>query len=313
MDKIIIFIVSVFLIGLTVAFYIFIQKLKKRIKEYNEINKELKEKQNELNSIKIVEKEKQDRIETLSDKLVLLQKNLDAALENSIKTSQMAFENYSDVLDQEYKEKEKEWDNYAEEMQTAYSDLQQKLIDETEEYRKELEKLKETRSATLQAIVREKEIEEKLAFYCLQISDKDLADVKLLEEIKSKLNNERILCMLIWQTFFQKPMNTLCANIIGTKTKCGIYKITNQKTKECYIGQAVNIADRWKQHAKCGLGIDTPVGNKLYKAIKEYGIWNFSWEVIEECPSAQLNEKEKYYISLYDSYNYGYNSNRGNS
>mgnify|MGYP003295236773 CR=1 FL=1 len=43
----------------------------------------------------------------------------------------------------------------------------------------------------------------------------------------------------------------------------------------------------------------------------ESGIYNFSFELLEECPSAQLNEKERYYIDLYDSYNYGYNSNRG--
>ena len=30
--------------------------------------------------------------------------------------------------------------------------------------------------------------------------------------------------------------------------------------------------DRWKQHAKCGLGIDTPAANKLYKAMQEDGI-----------------------------------------
>ena len=71
------------------------------------------------------------------------------------------------------------------------------------------------------------------------------------------------------------------------------------------------MADRWKQHAKCGLGIDTPASNKLYKAMQEDGINNFSWELIEKCPREQLNEKEKYYIELYDAYNFGYNSNVG--
>jgi group I intron endonuclease len=106
-------------------------------------------------------------------------------------------------------------------------------------------------------------------------------------------------------------MTTLCNNVVGTYMKSGIYKITNQKTKECYIGQAVDIASRWKQHAKCMLDIDTPAGNKLYKAAQEYGIWNFSWEILEECPHEQLNEKEQYYIDLYDSYNFGYNQNKG--
>jgi hypothetical protein len=45
--------------------------------------------------------------------------------------------------------------------------------------------------------------------------------------------------------------------------------------------------------------------------MQEYGLWSFSWELLEECPRGQLNEKEKYYIELYDSYNFGYNSNKG--
>jgi hypothetical protein len=46
--------------------------------------------------------------------------------------------------------------------------------------------------------------------------------------------------------------------------------------------------------------------------MQEYGLWSFSWELLEECPREQLNEKEKYYIGLYDSYNFGYNSTIGN-
>lgn len=59
------------------------------------------------------------------------------------------------------------------------------------------------------------------------------------------------------------------------------------------------------------MGIDTPAANKLYKAMQADGIWNFSWELLEACPQSELNEKEKFYINLYQSYNFGYNSNSG--
>ena len=62
---------------------------------------------------------------------------------------------------------------------------------------------------------------------------------------------------------------------------------------------------------KCGLGIDTPVGNKLYKAMIENSLDDFIFEIIEECNISDLNEKEKYYIDLFQSYDYGFNSNRG--
>ena len=68
--------------------------------------------------------------------------------------------------------------------------------------------------------------------------------------------------MVIWTTYFQKPMTALSNNVLGTDTICGIYKITNQNNDMCYIGQSVDIATRWKSHAKCGLGIDAPAGNK---------------------------------------------------
>lgn len=302
---------GVLILSLVLLFFIS-REVHDSLTENKELKKEIAEKKRELFSIQQIEEEKKKNISSLSQNLQSLQENITNALETDKQISQEAFNNYLKVLEQDYKKAEAEWDDRTQTLTDSYANLQELLKNETEEYKQRLDRLKETHTATIQALVREKEIEEKLSFYCLQISDKELADVKALEEVKIKLNNERILCMLIWQTFFQKPMNTLCANVLGVGTKCGIYKITNLKTKECYIGQAINIADRWKQHAKCGLGIDTPAGNKLYKAIKEYGIWNFSWELIEECPSPQLNEKEKFYISLYDSYNYGYNSNRGN-
>ena len=88
-------------------------------------------------------------------------------------------------------------------------------------------------------------------------------------------------------------------------------KITNIETDECYVGQAVDICSRWSEHAKCGLGIDTPAGNKLYQAMQQYNLWNFSWEILEKCPKEQLNQKERFYIELYQSCDLGYNSNKG--
>ena len=183
---------------------------------------------------------------------------------------------------------------------------------EIEKVKAELDKIKQSRAAALEAQLREKEIEENSSFYCLNTSQAELNDISIIETVVPKLNNPRILRMLIWQTYWQKPLKALAANILGNKTVVGIYKITNTKTKECYIGQSVDIAKRWAEHAKCGLGIDTPQGNKLYKAMMEYGIYSFSWELLEECPKEQLDEKEKYYIDLYDAYNYGYNSTKGN-
>lgn len=81
----------------------------------------------------------------------------------------------------------------------------------------------------------------------------------------------------------------------------GIYKITNTINGKMYIGQSVDITRRWRQHKNSEL--DYP----LYKAFKKYGIENFIFEILEECSITMLNERERYYIQLYDSCRCGYN------
>mgnify|MGYP002522187957 FL=1 len=254
-------------------------------------------------------------IKNLKEQINIYTENLrqiDETISNSKQRSQEAFESYCDILDAAYKNTEEEYSELEDSLREAYAIAQEKLLAETSEIQKELDKIKATRTAAIEAQIREKKIKEQQSFYCLKISDADIADIQKLENIKKTLNKPRVLSMLIWQTWFQKPLKALAANILGTSTVTGIYKITNIITGECYIGQAADIASRWSEHAKCGLGIDTPAGNKLYKAMQEYGLQSFSWELLEKCDRAELNEKERYYISLYDSVNYGYNILKGN-
>lgn len=262
----------------------------------------------ELQGLQFMLAKEKGQLNSYKEQLADIQSTITSSTKAKEELSQKAFENYCEVLEKQYDEYEEEYDMYKDALETSYSNRQLELMRELDEVQKELDSIKATRTAAIQAQTREKEIEEKLSFYCLTIPDIELKDIAVLESIAPKLNKPRVLYMLIWQTFFRTPMTTLCNQVIGTSTKSGIYKITNQKTKECYIGQAVDLATRWKEHAKYGLHIDTPTGNKLYKAMQEYGIWNFSWEVLEEVPPAQLNEKEDYYIQLYDSINFGYNS-----
>lgn len=92
-------------------------------------------------------------------------------------------------------------------------------------------------------------------------------------------------------------------------TICGIYKIENLITHHIYIGQSVDIITRWRRHRD-----DAKNENKdypLYRAIRKYGIENFSFEIIEECQREELNDKEKYWIQYFDSYKNGYNQTIG--
>ena len=74
----------------------------------------------------------------------------------------------------------------------------------------------------------------------------------------------------------------------------------------CYIGQAANIADRWKQHIKRGIGAETPTLNKLYPAMLEFGVENFTFEIVEEVDRSQLNEREDYWQEYFHAKDFGY-------
>ena len=90
-----------------------------------------------------------------------------------------------------------------------------------------------------------------------------------------------------------------------------IYKITNKINGKSYIGQTIqNVKERFYQHCatKCSQAILNMV---IHKAITKYGKSNFTIEVIEEVESTNLNDREKYWIRYYDSYNNGYNSTEG--
>lgn len=81
--------------------------------------------------------------------------------------------------------------------------------------------------------------------------------------------------------------------------KCGIYLITNNINGKKYIGQSRNLIKRWGQH-KTESRRDNP--NLIVdKAIKKYGIDNFSFEILFECPLNMLDDWETDMIRLYDS------------
>ena len=289
-------------------------KLDESAKRQNEEFKQTTEKL--LKDINNLHNKRDDVVKELNTLSSLLDQNryhLKKAQQDTEELLKTYLITYCDNLDFAYQEAERQHDEAKAQLEKAYKDFELKNFALMEAEKQELEKLKATRKAAIEASLREEEIKNKLDFYCLNPKTADINDIQTLVRIKPQLNNPRILSMLIWSTYFQKDMTALCNRVLGLNTIIGIYKITNQQNGKCYIGQSVDIAKRWKDHAKCGLGIDTPAGNKLYKDMQEFGIWNFSWELLESCSREELNEKEKNYIELYQSKDYGYNITKGNN
>ncbi len=291
-----------------------IDKQNKQLSNENQVlSKQCGNLENELDNLIRKERDLENKINNKINYLSVVENNIQETIRKQKELSENAFNNWWSLLEKDYEEKEKEYQILNSNLEKGYADAQQRALLELKQVQNDLAKIEATRAATIEAQRKEKEISEQLSFYCLSVTPNELDDIKRLERVKQDLHNPRILSMLIWQTYWQKPMTKLCNDVLGASVVTGIYKITNQLTGECYIGQSVNVPDRWKQHAKCGCAIDTPAGNKLYKAMIEDGIWNFSWELLEQCSREELDEKEKFYINLYKSYDFGYNSTKGNN
>lgn len=86
----------------------------------------------------------------------------------------------------------------------------------------------------------------------------------------------------------------------------GIYKITCKPNNKIYVGQSIDINTRWVAHIR-ELNGNRHHNTKLQNAWNKYGSENFVFEIVEECSKEKLNDKEKYWIAFYDSFNNGYN------
>lgn len=89
----------------------------------------------------------------------------------------------------------------------------------------------------------------------------------------------------------------------------GIYKIVNKINNKIYIGQSVQVKERWAQHLRAVNNKNSHTYNyPLYKDMRLYGVESFVFELVEECNIEDLTKREQYWIDFYNSkVPYGYN------
>lgn len=113
------------------------------------------------------------------------------------------------------------------------------------------------------------------------------------------------LAKIEWSNVWLPQVQQLCSRE-GLDGRGGIYKLTS-KTDEriCYIGQAVNIKDRWYTHIKKMVGVEAKGSERLY----EYRPDELTWEVVE-FKEGNLDSDEKYWIDYYKCKEIGLNKKR---
>ena len=197
---------------------------------------------------------------------------------------------------------QKEIQLIKEEYELKKLDLQSEIIDIEKNYAK----LKnQVDNATL-AAKREEEKKNNIKFYQINLSQEDKEDIEKLKEIEKKLSRPDVLNKLIYKVYLEKPTTDLVNRVIGPDSVTGIYKITNTVNQMTYVGQSVDLKARWRQHIKRGIGAETPLKNKLYPAMEEFGVWNFTFEVVEICKKEELNEREQFWQEYFNAKTYGY-------
>ena len=287
------------------------QQKNEQIREYNE----------ELNKItadlRIEHAEKKTEVSSLNYQIDALDKQLTDKKEmyRELETSQIDLlqERLSSAADKLSQEMEINREEYQQEYLQAQKDCVEAFEEQIGFWASKLNLIKEeydkfhkiVEAATAEYI-RSYEEKEKEKFYQLNIPDEDLQEIKKLREVAKLLRDSEPLNKVIWKVYYENAYTDMVGRILGKQAHTGIYKITNLTNGMCYVGQAANVADRWKQHIKRGIGADPPTRNKLYPAMLAIGVENFSFELIEECSRDELNEKEQFWQEYFKAKEFGY-------
>lgn len=239
----------------------------------------------------------------------MYQKSFDLMQEKLSQAADMASEKYQKA-EEDYQQ---EYLNVLEENVKKFTDTIGIKQAELKTVEDALTILKQKTKAAIEADKRKVLKEEEKNYYKITISENALADIQILREVIKQLKCDPLpINKVIWEVYYKNPTTNLLGRLVPTgTTHVGIYKITNMETGQCYIGQSVDLRARIRDHIKAGLGINSS-NNKFYSEMKNIGPEKFMYEIIEECPREQLNERERYWINFYESTDWGYNSTIGN-
>ena len=118
-----------------------------------------------------------------------------------------------------------------------------------------------------------------------------------------RLHNRDVIPKLIWDLFIRRPCQEMCKRVTGGRKISGIYKITNKKTGEAYVGKTTDITTRWSNHCKTAVGLEGAARATLHNRLSKDGLWNYTWEILEEVDKDNLAAREAFYIDLYGTKN----------
>lgn len=294
------------IIGLIIYIY-YLKKQEHQIIEVNidnqrknsEIEQEIKHNREVLSNIK-------ENIYSENEILSSLVKSQEEMRENAQKQADEAYQIRISALLKSYEEKENE-------LTMTFNAKSQDLSNKISIESSKLADLQAKQLAYIQAQQRQEKIDSNQDYYRLALDEIDINDITLLRELQPRFVKKESIDKLIWEVYYKPAYDILTARLFPKAIKyCGIYRITDLTTGKSYIGQSVDIKERFRQHIKSALTYGKAT-NKLYSTMQKSGVHNFTFEILEEVSRENLNERETYWIEFYKTKDFGLNTTRGGS
>lgn len=310
--------IAILLIGLAIGCLLCYFLLRPRLEQTSKLNENIKLQNNELEKrnqkLKEIANEIEKDKEVAATKLAQLKERI---AENDKSTQELYDKSLALIQEKINKEENRYKDAkelYREEYEEALADCADALHRKLEEVRAataELQAWKAKQTALLEAQRAEEERKLNADRYKIFLSSADYSEIAHLRGVVPFLRNPRVIYKMIWEGYFRTPVKELSDRIVPKDADTGIYKLTDLATGQVYIGQTVDAKKRFSEHCKNALHLGSSMNNKLYKAMEEHGIENFSFEFLEQCDKLDLNDREKFYIDYYQSVEYGLNEKAG--
>lgn len=139
------------------------------------------------------------------------------------------------------------------------------------------------------------------------LKEKEAKLVSILQELKDLYPDLSVdFATIEWKKIWMPQLQDLGSAIDKVR---GIYRLVLKDDKSyvvgkdshdaailaSYIGQAVDIKDRWYQHVKKMIGVMSKGNERLYNYRPE----DFDWCIVQQGSNLDLNECEKYWIDYY--------------
>ena len=205
----------------------------------------------------------------------------------------------------------------SKELTELLTELEKKVAAGTEEYEGLRQKLEERRAeyealASSHAEAVRRQTLESGEGGCIELPAEDREDADTLRRLCRGMRCQNAVLKATYEVYV-KPQIERLVREAGVAGVSGIYRIWRKdgEREVSYIGQAVDVGERWKTHAKRAWGVDDTGRIVLYQEMMRTGIENWHWELVEAVGNEGLSERERYWGAFYAVKEVGLNKKLG--